>query len=75
MVFIIESLIKICLKQEQKNILKIKRIKYMLKMKWIESHVNVVVLQEKIKLPNIKNHHVSRRNNHEWAEDVYHILN
>jgi hypothetical protein len=29
----------------------------MLKINWIESHVNVVVLQEEIKVPNIKNHH------------------
>ena len=58
MVFIIENLIKICLKKKQKNILKIIRIKYMLKINWIESHVNVVVLQEEIKFPNIKNHHV-----------------
>jgi hypothetical protein len=30
----------------------------MLKIKSIESHANVVVLQEEIKFPNIKNHHV-----------------
>ena len=29
-----------------------------LKINWIESHANVVVLQEEIKFPNIKNHHV-----------------
>jgi hypothetical protein len=33
--------------------LKIIRIKYMLKINWIESHANVVVLQEEIKFPNM----------------------
>jgi hypothetical protein len=40
------------------NILKKIRIKYMLTINWIESHANVVVLQEEIKFPNIKNLHV-----------------
>jgi hypothetical protein len=30
----------------------------MRKINWIESHANVVVLQEEINFPNIKNHHV-----------------
>ena len=29
----------------------------MLKINWIESHANVVVLQEEIKFHNIKKHH------------------
>ena len=56
MIFIIENLIKICLNKKQKNIFQITRIKYMSKINWIESHVNVVVLQEEINFPNIKNH-------------------
>jgi len=35
-IFIIENLIKISLKKKLKNILKIIRIKYMLKINWIE---------------------------------------
>ncbi len=58
MVFIIENLIKISLKKKPQNILKKLRIKYMLKINWIESHVNVVVLQEEIIFLNITNHHV-----------------
>jgi hypothetical protein len=57
-IFIIENLIKISLKKKPKNILKKIRIKYMLKINWIESHANVVVPQEEIKFPNIKNLHV-----------------
>jgi len=50
-IFIIENLIKISLKKKPKNILEKIRIKYMLKTNWIESHVNVVVLQEEMNFP------------------------
>jgi hypothetical protein len=40
---------------------------YFLKIKWIESHANVVVHQEEIKFPNIKNHHVI---NNLWKKKI-----
>jgi len=46
------------LKEKAKEYFEKNRIKYMLKINWIESHVNVVVPQEEIKFPNIKNLHV-----------------
>ena len=51
MIINIENLIKICFKKKQNSILKIRRIKYMLKIKRIESHVNVVVLPTLAKIP------------------------
>ena len=41
------------LKEKAKEYFEKNRIKYMLKINWIESHVNVVVPQEEIKFPNI----------------------
>jgi hypothetical protein len=52
-------LIKMYLKKKQKNIVKQIRIKQTLKIVK-ESHVNVVLLQEKIRFRNIKNHHVTK---------------
>jgi transcriptional regulator CtsR len=64
MVFIIENLIKDILKEKAKEYREVNKDKINAKINWIESHVNVVVLQEEIKFPNIKNHHVPWTSGH-----------
>ena len=52
------------LKEKAKEYREVNKDKIVPNLNWIESHANVVVLQEEIKFPNIKNHHVPWTSGH-----------